>query len=120
MTTPEIFIAVSPHTRLSPVPPAHHVLFQILLSEPMLRRQNGDRGDRLPPHQSAQTLHRDVQELRRLFSVQEILMIHRQVIDDEINANLNERITNFEAGWIGVRKGFRGGNRVKGGTLPIL
>jgi hypothetical protein len=108
VTTPEMFIAGSPHTRLSPVPPAHHVLFQILLSEPMLRRQNGDGGDRLPPHQTAQALHRDVQELRRLFSVQEILMIHRQIIDDEIHANLDEGITNFEAGWIGVHKGFRG------------
>jgi hypothetical protein len=49
-----------------------------------------------------------VQELRRLFSVQEILMIHRQIIDDEIHANLDEGITNFEAGWTGVHKGFRG------------
>jgi hypothetical protein len=35
--------------------------------------------------------------------------ILRQIIDDEIHAYLNERITNFEAGWIGVHKGFRGG-----------
>jgi hypothetical protein len=35
-------------------------------------------------------------------------MIHRQIIDDEIHANLDEGITNFEAGGIGVHKGFRG------------
>ena len=34
--------------------------------------------------------------------------VHRQVIDDEIHANLNEGITNFEAGWIGIHNGFRG------------
>jgi hypothetical protein len=92
VTTPEMFIAGSPHTRLSPVPPAHQVLFQILLSEPMLQRQNGDGGDRLPPHQTAQALHRDVQELRRLFSVQEILMIHRQIRAERLK-KVQQRLT---------------------------